>query len=166
MNSALQLWTRCSLLALCPAVLAFFRLRFAPFLLSRQAEEEFRRDLALQGRIPNASRPLALYRLCPDGLVKDSLGPAPWHVACVDTGNMPRPNVCGLGNGRMHSRLRTAFLAMLALGLSSVAPQATPLRRSSSTTTPSASMTTTLADPLQVFVCMSVSVYMCVLVIW
>ena len=30
-----------SALALCPAVLAFFRLRFAPFLLSRQAEEDF-----------------------------------------------------------------------------------------------------------------------------
>ena len=43
--------------------------------------------MTLQGRmegIPDASRPLALYRLCSDGLVKDSLGPAPWHVACVD----------------------------------------------------------------------------------
>jgi hypothetical protein len=76
-----------SALALCPTLLAFFRLRFAPFLLSHQAEEEFWRDLPLQGRmegIPDAVRPLALYRLCSDGLVKDSLGPAPWHVACVD----------------------------------------------------------------------------------
>jgi len=34
------------------------------------------------------------------------------------------------------------------------------------TTTTSASMTTTLPDPPQVFMCMSVSVYMCVLAIW
>ena len=52
-----------SALALCPAVLAFFRLRFAPFLLSRQAEEDFWQDLAQQGRIPDAQRPLTLYRL-------------------------------------------------------------------------------------------------------
>ena len=78
-----------SVLALCPAVLAFFRLRFAPFLLSRQAEEDFwqdlvQQDLVQQGRIPDAQRPLALYRLCSDELVKDSLGPAPSRVACVD----------------------------------------------------------------------------------
>jgi hypothetical protein len=150
-----------SVLALCPAVLAFFRLRFAPFLLSRQAEEAFWQDLALQGHIPDAPRPLALYRLCSDELVKDSLGPVPWHVACVDP-----PTMSGLGNGRMHSRSRTAFLAILALELSAVAPQATPLRRSSSTTTTSASVTTTLADPLQVCVCVSVSVCMYMLVIW
>ena len=73
-----------SALALCPAVLAFFRLRFAPFLLSRQAEEDFWQDLDLQHRAPTAPRLLALYRLCPDELVKDSLGPAPTHVACAD----------------------------------------------------------------------------------
>ena len=73
-----------SVLALCPAVLAFFRLRFAPFLLSRQAEEDFWQDLVRQGRIPAVQHPLALYRLCSDELVKDSLGPVLWHVACVD----------------------------------------------------------------------------------
>ena len=73
-----------SALALCPAVLAFFRLRFAPFLLSRQAEEDFWQDLDLQCRVPDTLRPLALYRLCSDELVKDSLGPAPSRVACVD----------------------------------------------------------------------------------
>jgi hypothetical protein len=77
-----------SALAPCLAV-AFFRLRFAPFLLSRQAEEDFwqdlvQQDLVQQGRIPDAQRPLALYRLCSDELVKDSLGPAPSRVACVD----------------------------------------------------------------------------------
>jgi len=73
-----------SALALCPAVLAFFRLRFAPFLLSRQAEEDFWQDLGLQCRVPDTLRPLALYRLCSDELVKDSLGPASARVACVD----------------------------------------------------------------------------------
>jgi len=72
-------------LALCPAVLAFFRLRFAPFLLSRQAEEDFWQDLDLQCRVSyKLCSPLALYRLCSDELVKDSLGPAPVRVACVD----------------------------------------------------------------------------------
>ena len=66
------------------AVLAFFRLRFDPFLPSRQAEEDFWQALDLQCRIPDAQRPLALYRLCSDELVKDSLGPAPSRVACVD----------------------------------------------------------------------------------
>ena len=74
-----------SALALCPAVLAFFRLRFAPFLLSRQAEEDFWQDLDLQCRVSyKLCSPLALYRLCSDELVKDSLGPAPVRVACVD----------------------------------------------------------------------------------
>jgi hypothetical protein len=75
------------------------------------------------------------------------------------------PKICGLGNGQMHSRSSTAFLAILALGLGGATPQATPLRWSSSTTTTSASVTTTLADPLQVFVCVRVSVCMYVLVI-
>ena len=66
------------------AVLAFFRLRFDPFLPSRQAEEDFWQALDLQCRIPDAQRPLALYRLCSDELVKDSLGPAPSRVARVD----------------------------------------------------------------------------------
>ena len=161
MNSAL--WTRCSLLALCPAVLAFFRLRFAPFLLSRQAEEDFWQDLDLQCRVPDTLRPLALYRLCSDAR---SWSRTVWDQRLrVLPVSMPT-SICGLGNGWMLSRSRTAFLAIPAPGLSAVAPQATPLRWSSSTTTTSASMTTTLADPLQVFVCECVSVYVCVLVIW
>jgi len=96
-------------LALCPAVLAFFRLRFAPFLLSRHAEEDFWQELGQQFNVPHPLRhQLALYRLCDDEpepppstreskasgptvmaargarLVKDSLGPTPVRVACVD----------------------------------------------------------------------------------
>ena len=72
-------------LALCPAVLAFFRLRFAPFLLSRHAEEDFWQELGQQFSVPHPLRhQLALYRLCSDELVKDSLRPAPVRVACVD----------------------------------------------------------------------------------
>jgi len=101
-----------SALALCPAVLAFFRLRFAPFLLSRHAQEDFWQELGQQFSVPHPLRhKFALYRLCSDEpkpqlgahaskdfnlqdmaardarhhLVKDSLGPAPVRVACVDS---------------------------------------------------------------------------------
>jgi len=150
--------------------LTFFRLRFAPFLISRHAsaEEDFWQELGQQFSVPHPLRhQLALYRLCSDEreqqlgaraskdfnpqdmaardarqhLVQDSLGPAPVRVACVDA--------CEYLWAWMHSRSSTAFLAMMALGLGAATPQATPLRWSSSTTTTSASTTPkTLAHPL------------------
>ena len=163
MNSAL--WTRCSLLFPRSAPLCWRSSAcglLPSFFLDRRKRSSGGIWLC-RAVFPMPRAPSLCIAFAPTGWSRtvwdQRLGMLPVSI------DMP-PNVCGLGNGRMHSRLRTAFLAMLALGLSSVAPQATPLRRSSSTTTPSASMTTTLADPLQVFVCMSVSVYMCVLVIW
>ena len=51
-------------LALCPAVLAFFRLRFAPFLLSRHAEEDFWQRFGQQFNVPHSSfTALALNKL-------------------------------------------------------------------------------------------------------
>ena len=53
-----------SALALCPAVLAFFRLRFAPFLLSRHAEEDFWQRFGQQFNAPHSSfTALALNKL-------------------------------------------------------------------------------------------------------
>ena len=83
-------------LARCPTALAFFRLRAAPFHLSRQAEEVFWQEFGQQFTVPHPLRPrIALYRLCdsepkrPSGItrqhmVKESLGPAPVRVACSD----------------------------------------------------------------------------------